>query len=102
MSEIDGRWNIEAYSPMGKQTSVLDVTTNGETATGTLTAPDGMTSPIENAHVNGPVLDFTVETVKPMAMTIHITVTVDGDELTGKVKAGIFPPAKATGARLAG
>ncbi|WP_062382937.1 hypothetical protein [Demequina iriomotensis] len=100
MAEYDGRWHIEAMTPMGKQTSVLDLEVQGSTATGTLAGPDGEASEILDAKVDGSKVEFGVQTVKPMAMRIHLALEFDGDAVTGKVKAGIFPPARAAGWRV--
>ncbi|GAA1467156.1 hypothetical protein [Microbacterium thalassium] len=100
MSDIDGRWHIEAQSPMGKQTSILDLTADGATASGQLVGPDGETTDILDGKVDGTNVDFRIELTKPMAMRINFALDIDGDTLTGKVKAGIFPPSRATGWRV--
>ncbi|WP_062290233.1 hypothetical protein [Demequina phytophila] len=100
MADIDGRWHIEAMTPMGKQTSVLDLAVRGTSATGSLAGPDGESSEILEAKVDGSKVEFGVQTTKPMAMKINLSLDFDGDAVSGKVKAGIFPPARATGWRV--
>lgn len=100
MTQIDGQWTIEANSPVGKQTVVLDITTDGTTANGTLTGPDGLVVPIEDATVDGAKVGFKIRMTTPVAMSLAFTLTFDSDELTGKVKAGLFPATKATGQRV--
>ncbi|WP_062461029.1 hypothetical protein [Demequina soli] len=102
MADIDGRWHIEAMTPMGKQTSVLDLAVSGSSATGTLAGPDGTSSEILDAKVDGSRVEFGIQTTTPMAMKINLSLEFEGDAVTGKVKAGIFPPARAAGWRVAG
>lgn len=101
MADIDGRWHIEAMTPMGKQTSVLDITVDGTSASGTLSGPDGEASAIVESSVAGAAVELAVRVEKPMAMKLNLSLAFDGDAVAGKVKAGIFPPARATGWRLA-
>ncbi|WP_353816523.1 hypothetical protein [Agromyces sp. SYSU T00266] len=99
MSQMDGRWHIESPSPMGKQESQLDVVTNGGTATGTITSMGGSTD-ILDATVDGDNLSFHIDVTTPMKMKINFNLTIEGDALSGKIKAGFFPSSKATGRRL--
>jgi len=61
---IDGEWKITVNSPMGPQPSTLTLAVEGDVLTGSQSA-QGTTSPIANGKV-------------------------DGDTLSGSVKAGSF------------
>jgi hypothetical protein len=100
MAQIDGRWTIEADSPMGKQVFTADLATADGTAKGTLTGPDGTPEPIEG-KVDGSTLSFQMEITTPMKLKLTFTLTFDGDAVTGKIKPGMFPAAKVTGFRVA-
>lgn len=101
MTQIDGRWQIEAQTPMGKQVSTLEIATDGGEASGALVGPDGKTTTIQDGKVEGSSVSFKVHLPAPMKMTLKIDLDFDGDNLTGKIKAGIMPASKATGKRIA-
>ncbi len=100
MTQIDGRWHIEAQTPMGKQVSTLHITTDGGDARGTLLGPDGKETPIEEGKVDGSSVSFKVHLPAPVKMTLKINLEFDDDAVVGKIKAGIMPASKATGTRL--
>jgi hypothetical protein len=100
MSQIDGSWRIEVPSPMGTQVFVLDVKTDGATASGTVTGPDGAPIDILDPAVKGSELVFRIEITTPMALKITFTLNFNDDEVSGKIKAGVFPAAKAAGKRV--
>jgi hypothetical protein len=100
MAQIDGRWTIEADSPMGKQVFNLDLVVSGASAAVKLTGPDGVTTPVE-AKVDGSTVEFKMQIKEPMSLKLAFTLAFDGDAVTGKIKPGMFPAAKVTGFRVA-
>jgi hypothetical protein len=100
MSDIDGRWRIDGDSPMGKQTSTLDVKVEGSTATGLLIEDNGDQSEIRKGTFDGSVLSYTVDVTKPMKLSVVFTLTLGPEGFRGKAKAGLFPPSKVTGTRI--
>jgi hypothetical protein len=100
MAQIDGRWTIEADSPMGKQVFNLDLAADGAAAAVKLTGPDGVVQPAE-AKVDGSTVSFKIEIKEPMSLKLAFTLTFEGDAVTGKIKPGVFPAAKVTGFRAA-
>ena len=76
MAAVDGDWEVTVKSPMGDQKSVLTINSNGDSFTGKMI----------------PV---------PMPMTLDCTATVDGDSITGEVKAGAFGSMPVSGTRKA-
>ena len=86
---IDGKWEITINSPMGAQKATLDVKAEGSTLTGTQTAMQG-TQPLTNGKVDGNNLSWSAAITSPMPMTLEFSGTVDGDKISGNVKAGAF------------
>ena len=97
---VDGKWEITINSPLGAQKAILDLATSGDTLTGTQAAAQG-SGPLENGKVDGNNLAWSAKISSPMPMTLDFTGTVDGDKLSGSVKAGSFGSFPFTGNRSA-
>jgi hypothetical protein len=97
---VDGKWEITINSPMGAQKATLDLKADGGTLTGSQQAAQG-SGPLENGKVNGNELSWSAKITSPMPMTLDFTGTVDGDKLSGSVKAGSFGSFPFTGSRSA-
>ena len=99
MANIDGTWETVTKTPMGDQVAKLTLTSSGDTFTGTSESPMG-SADIENGQINGDEITWTMELTVPMKMTLEAKVTVDGDNLAGEVKAGMFGTSPMTGKRI--
>ena len=97
---VDGKWEIVINSPMGAQKAALDITTNGGSLTGTQTAQQG-SGPLENGKVDGNSVSWSAKITNPLPLTLDFTGTVDGDKLSGSVKAGSCGSFPFTGSRTA-
>lgn len=97
---VDGKWEITINSPLGAQKAQLDLATSGGALTGNQTAAQG-SGPLENGKVDGNTLSWSAKITSPMPMTLDFTGTVDGDKLTGSVKAGSFGSFPFSGNRTA-
>lgn len=97
---VDGKWEIVINSPMGAQKATLELATSGGSLTGTQSAAQG-SGPLENGKVDGNTLTWSAKISSPMPMTLDFTGTVDGDKLSGSVKAGSFGSFPFTGGRTA-
>jgi hypothetical protein len=97
---VDGKWEITINSPLGAQKAVLDLATDGSSLTGSQTAQQG-SGPLENGKVDGNALTWSARISSPMPMTLEFAGTVDGDKLSGSVKAGSFGSFPFTGSRSA-
>jgi hypothetical protein len=86
---IDGSWNLTINTPMGAQSSKLDVKAAGAALTGTQTGAQGSQA-IENGAVNGDEVAWSIDIVVPMPMTLAFKGKVDGDKLAGTVTLGAF------------
>ncbi|HKQ45898.1 MAG TPA: hypothetical protein VJS47_10950 [Rhizomicrobium sp.] len=97
---VDGKWEIVINSPMGAQKAQLDLATSGTTLTGTQTAQQG-SGPLENGKVDGDAVSWSAKITSPLPLTLDFSGTVDGDKLSGSVKAGSFGSFPFTGSRSA-
>ena len=97
---IDGKWEVTINSPMGAQKATLDLKADGNALTGTQTAMGG-TQPVTNGKIDGNNLTWSGSITSPMPMTLEFTGTLDGDKLSGSVKAGAFGSFPFSGGRAA-
>ena len=95
----NGTWNVTVQTPMGAQSGTIDVTIAGSSFTGAFTSAMMGTLPVENGTVEGNRLTWTMAMTSPMPMKLDGEATVDGDAITGKVKAGVFGSMALTGTR---
>jgi hypothetical protein len=100
---VAGTWNLTVDTPMGKQYGRLELVENPDgTWQGTSLSKDtGEEAPLSDISVQGNEASWHQAVTKPMKLKLKCTVTVDGDKLTGKAKAGIFPAVSMTGERAA-
>ena len=85
---------------MGDQKSDVTIVVDGDTFTGTNIGAMGSME-LENGKVDGNTLTWSMKMTVPMPMTLEGTATVDGDSLTGSVKAGAFGSFPMSGTRKA-
>jgi hypothetical protein len=97
---VDGKWEIVINSPLGAQKAQLDIATDGSSLTGTQTAQQG-SGPLENGKVDGNTVSWSAKITNPLPLTLDFAGTVDGDKLSGSVKAGSFGSFPFTGSRTA-
>lgn len=86
---VAGTYECVTKTPMGDQKSDLTINVDGDTFTGTNAGAQG-TLELENGKVDGNKLTWTMKMTVPMPMTLEGEATVDGDTITGGVKAGAF------------
>jgi hypothetical protein len=86
---VDGTWNITVNSPMGAQKSTLTLKSDGGTLTGSASGAQG-SQDIQNGKVDGNNVSWSMPITVPMPMTLEFTGVVDGDKISGNVKAGSF------------
>ena len=94
----DGSWNITTNSPMGSQEGTLSLATDGGTLTGTMSGPTGDIE-IQDGTADGDSLTWKAEVTSPMAITLEVEATVDGDAISGNIKLGAFGNASFSGGR---
>lgn len=98
MAQVDGSWDTVTKTPMGDQKAVMTVNSSGDSFTGTFSGDMGETE-IEDGKVDGDTLTFKISIKSPMPMTLDGEATVDGDSMTGTVKAGAFGAFPMSGTR---
>lgn len=86
---IDGKWNLTVNTPMGAQTSTLEVTSSGSSLTGTQAGAQGAQA-INDGAVNGDEASWSIDITSPMPMTLTFKGKVSGDTLSGAVTLGPF------------
>ena len=93
----DGNWKITINTPMGPQTVEANITTSGDTFTGSTSSPMG--SQEVSGKVDGDTLTWSSNITSPMPMTLEFTAKVEGDKMSGNVKLGAFGNAALSGVR---
>jgi hypothetical protein len=96
---VAGSYECVVKSPMGDQKSTLTVNVDGDTWTGTNSSAQGSLD-IKDGKVDGNTITWKMDMTVPMPMTLEGTATIDGDALTGSVKAGAFGSFPMTGTRV--
>jgi hypothetical protein len=96
--QVDGLWNVFVKTPMGPQKGVLDLRSEGAQVFGKLTNGLGEMV-LENGRIEGTRLIFSLKMTKPIRMTFEHDVIVEGDRMTGTVKAGFLGTAPFNGQR---
>jgi hypothetical protein len=96
-----GTWNMTIDTPIGKQHARLELSEGADGAwAGTSHSIDsGETAPLTDISVNGNEVTWHQTVTKPMKLNLKCTVTIEGDTLSGKAKAGMFPAVTMTGER---
>lgn len=98
MSNVAGSYACVAKSPVGDQKSVLTVVVDGDSFTGS-NAGAMETLEIENGKVDGSRLTWEMRMTVPMPMKLECEAVIDGDALTGTIKAGMFGTMAMSGTR---
>lgn len=98
MAAVDGQYDVTVKSPMGDQTSVLTIESEGDSFKGQMSGSLGSMD-IENGSVEGNTLKWKMDMTVPMPMTLDCTATVDGDAISGEVVAGAFGAMALSGVR---
>lgn len=95
---VAGKWNITIKSPTGPQTTVLELNEVDGKVTGAQSG-QGSTTEITGASFDGSKLFWINHVTKPMKMKVEFTATVDGTQMSGKVKAGFMGSYPFTGVK---
>jgi len=87
---VDGTYNINLETPMGKRTGKLTLKTDGGSLSGTFAAEGGENT-FAGGTVSGEEIAFMVEVSTPMGqIKLDFKGTVSGDAISGQVQAGEF------------
>ena len=96
---VDGTWKLTVNTPMGAQESTLAIKASGAQLTGTQSAPSGESQPITDGTVNGNAVAWKAAITRPVALTLEFSGTVNGDQMSGDVKLGMFGSSSFSGKR---
>jgi hypothetical protein len=97
---VAGTYECVTKTPMGDQKSDVTIVVDGDTFTGTNAGAMGSMT-MEDGKVDGNKLTWTMNMTVPMPMKLEGEATVDGDTLSGTVKAGAFGAFPISGTRKA-
>lgn len=100
MANVDGAYDCVTKTPMGDQSGVFTVISNGDRFHGTIAGSLGSMD-VKDGIVDGDKLRWKMEMTFPMPMAIDCEATVTGDTLTGTLQLGAFGAAAITGTRRA-
>ncbi|RVT41923.1 hypothetical protein [Sphingobium algorifonticola] len=98
MATVDGAYDCVTKTPMGDQSSVFTVISNGDSFHGTNAGPMGSLD-VTDGKVDGNRLTWKMEMTIPMPMTLEAEAIIEGDTLTGTIQLGAFGSAAMTGTR---
>jgi cytochrome P450 len=91
-------WELILATPMGPQTMTARMVRHGATFTGTLSGEMGVQD--ISGKISGSSLTWTLSLTKPVAIKLGFEAAVDGANMTGSVKLGMFGKAALTGKRI--
>jgi hypothetical protein len=96
----DGVWKITVNSPMGAQESTWRLNTDGTALEGSSEGGPGGPVEAKDGKVDGGHLTWSASITSPFPMTLEFDVNVEGDSMTGQVKAGSFGHSPLSGVRV--
>ncbi len=97
---VAGTYECVTKTPMGDQKSDVTIVVDGDTFSGTNAGAMGSMT-MEDGKIDGNKLTWTMNMTVPMPMKLEGEATVDGDALSGTVKAGAFGAFPISGTRKA-
>jgi hypothetical protein len=98
---IDGTWHLVINTPIGQQRTTLEISTTDGVLRGV--ARDqrhGEEVELADLVLDGNRLTWCQSITRPMRLNLTFDVTVDGDEIAGRSKAGRLPGSTVTGHRI--
>jgi hypothetical protein len=99
MSAISGEYEVVIATPIGEQRGTASFVAEGGAFTGRFQSPLGAAE-IPNGRVEGNRLIWNMEIAAPMKLKLDCEATIEGDALSGTVKAGVFGTMALSGRRL--
>jgi hypothetical protein len=95
---VAGTYDCLTKTPMGDQKSKFSVIVDGDSFTGVNAGTLGSMDVIDG-KVSGNTITWKMDMKVPMPMVLECEATIDGDTLTGTVKAGAFGSMAMSGVR---
>jgi len=100
MADVNGKWAIEVATLAGSRRYDLILTIAGTTLTGTAVGATGPL-PIRNGTAVGDTVEFRLDQVGPLLMSLIFSLRVMGNRMTGTAQYGPFPASTVIGTRTA-
>jgi cytochrome P450 len=91
-------WKLSLKTPMGPQEMTAQLVRQGDTVTGRIDSPMGGEA-ISEGKASGDKLSWIMQLTKPAAVKLSFEVKVAGDQMSGKVKFGMFGSGELSGRR---
>ncbi|WP_067690782.1 hypothetical protein [Nocardia jejuensis] len=90
---LDGTWTLSIDSQIGRQTAIIEFTTapDGSVSGNARHPKSGELAPLAKVEVSGNSLVWHQSIRNPMRLNLIFTTVVEGDELSGTVRARIIP-----------
>ncbi|MDR3417198.1 MAG: cytochrome P450 [Nevskia sp.] len=95
---VEGTWNVVVKGPTGPQPSTLVLTLAGGELSGTQTG-QGVTTPVTDIKLEGNNIRWVNHVTKPMKLKVEFSGVIEGNQMSGKVKAGFMGSYPFTGAK---
>jgi hypothetical protein len=96
---VAGSYECVTKSPMGDQKSTFTIVDNGDgTFSGSNAGAQGALD-VYDGKIDGNTVTWKMDMKVPMPMTLEGTATVDGDSISGSIKAGMFGSMPMSGTR---
>lgn len=102
MSEVGGTYAFTVATPMGEQSGTITVVPNeaGTGFDGSLSGSLGQMD-IRDGTISGNTLNWQMKMSMPLPMTLDCEATVDGDDVSGTIDAGMMGKMALTATRQA-
>ncbi len=97
---VDGVYEVEVSTPMGKRTTKLTLKSSGTVLSGTVSSEMGTVN-FDNGKVDGNNVSWSVNVSGPMGqMKLDYSGKVEGDNISGTIQLGQFGSAPFSGKRV--
>ncbi|GAB3600307.1 hypothetical protein GCM10027586_02880 [Kineococcus gypseus] len=97
---VAGTWNLTIATPVGEQRTTVELTGDDTDLRGVARSDAGEVA-LKEVVLRGERLTWKQSITRPIKLNIAFDVVVEGDELRGSSKAGLFPKSQVTGRRVA-
>lgn len=100
MADVDGKWAIQVATLAGARRYDLTLTKAGSILTGTAVGATGPV-PIRDGTAAGDTVEFRLDLVAPVPMSLIFNLRVIGNQMTGTAQSGLLPVSTVVGTRTA-
>jgi hypothetical protein len=94
----DGNWKVTIKAPMGAMATRLTIKSKGGVFTGTQSG-QGQSAEVTDGKIDGDAITWSNNITTPLKITLEYSGVLSGDEMSGKVKAGLMGTFPFTGIR---